>query len=74
MREIKFRLYSKYYKKMFLFDPRWGNYSHGDGWIGAIPIEDNRVRYAPSNRQQLEPEGCEWMQFTGLLDKQGKEI
>jgi len=59
---------------MFLFDPRWGNFYHGDGWIGAIPFEDERVTYAPSNRQQLDPESCEWMQFTGLLDKNGKEI
>lgn len=74
MREIKFRLYSHYYKSMFLFDPRWGNYSPGDGWVGAIPFEDERVRYAPSNRQQLEPESCEWMQYTGLKDQGGVEI
>jgi len=74
MREIKFRLYSKYYEAMFLYDPKWGNYSDGNGWVGAIPFEDERVTYAPSNRQQLEPEGCKWMQFTGLLDKSDKEI
>uniref|UniRef100_A0A6M3JLB5 Putative YopX protein n=1 Tax=viral metagenome TaxID=1070528 RepID=A0A6M3JLB5_9ZZZZ len=74
MREIKFRLYSKYYKRMFLFDPQWGNYSHGDGWVGAIPFEDGRVTYAPSNRQQLAPSDCEWMQFTGLIDRNSKEI
>lgn len=74
MREIKFQLYNKKDKKMYLFDPRWGNYYHGDGWVGAIPIEEERVRYAPPNRVQLEPESCEWRQFTGLLDKNGQEI
>ncbi len=74
MREIKFRLFNKRDKKMYLFDPRWGNYYDGDGWVGAIPIEEERVKYAPSNRVQLEPESCEWMQFTGLLDKNDREI
>lgn len=74
MREIKFKLYNKHDGKMYLFDPRWGNYYHGDGWVGAIPFEDEKVTHTPSNRIQLEPESCEWMQFTGLLDKNGREI
>lgn len=74
MKDIKFRLYNKHDKKMYLFDPRWGNYYHGDGWVGAIPFEDEKVTYAPSNRIQLEPESCEWMQYVGLKDKNDKEI
>ncbi len=72
--EIKFRLYNKRDQKMYRFDPCWGNFGQGDGWVGAIPFEDERVTYAPSNRVQLEPESCDWMPFIGLEDKNGTEI
>lgn len=77
MREIRFRLYSKHDKKMYIFDPRWGNFEQGGGWVGGVLetdyVKDGR-RFAPSNQRQLEPESCEWLEFTGLFDKNGKEI
>jgi len=77
MREIKFKLFGKHNKKMYIFDPRWGNFGQGGGWVGGVPLnefEKNGRTFAPSNQEQLEPESCEWLQFTGLLDKNDIEI
>lgn len=77
MREIKFHLWNIKEKRMYHFEPSWGNYGRGGGWIGGVPLneyEKNGRTFAPSNQWQLEPEGCEWLQFTGLHDKQGKEV
>jgi hypothetical protein len=40
MRELKFKLFNKYDKKMYIYDPRWGNYGHGNGWVGGVLCED----------------------------------
>lgn len=77
MEDIKFRLFNKYDKKMYIFEPRWGNFGQGGGWVGGVLEEDYNKEgrtFAPSNQMQLEPENCEWLQFTGLLDKNDKEI
>ncbi len=77
MREIKFRLYNKNDKQMYIYEPRWGNFGQGGGWVGGVlekDYEKNGRTFAPSNQMQLEPECCEWLEFTGLLDKNGTEI
>jgi len=76
-REIKFKLFNRNNQKMYMFDPRWGNFRDGNGWIGAVLLSDYEkegVRYAPSNRVQLEPDECEWLQYIGLSDKNGVGI
>jgi len=77
MKDTKFKLFHKPSKKMYIFDPRWGNFRQGGGWVGGVPLDDferNGRTFAPSNQEQLEPESCEWMKFAGLLDKDNKEI
>ena len=76
-REIKFRLYNRRDKQMYIFDPRWGNFGQGNGWVSGVLLEEfekNGRTFAPSNQFQLEPESCEWLEFTGLLDIDGVEI
>jgi len=73
-REIKFRVWSKTLKAMFWFDLMWGNHhAMGGGWIGAVPWGEER-KYCPSNIMALDPDECEFMQFTTLHDCHGKEI
>ena len=77
MRQIKFRVWDKISKKMYWFDLRWGGAGRqGSGWIYALPIGEELKSdfYNSDNRVTLDPCNCEFMQFTGLLDKNGKEI
>ena len=77
MRDIKFRLYNKHDKKMYIYDPKWGNFGQGGGWVGGVLLGDYKREgrtFAPSNQWQLEPEGCEWMEYIGLFDKNDNEI
>jgi hypothetical protein len=77
MEEIKYKLYHKPTKTMYYYEPTWGNFGQGDGWIGTVELkeyEKNGLVYHPSNRMKLEPESCEWLQYTGLEDKNSKEI
>lgn len=65
MREIKFRAWHKGYKKMFK--------------IGQITLEKGTWNYEPENREYIgmsipyQPSFV-LMQYTGLKDKNGKEI
>ena len=57
----------------------WGNTdTHGSGWIGMLPIGETREHSGgingSDNRTQVDPTDCEIMQFTGLKDKNDKEI
>lgn len=57
MREIKFRVWYKYWKQMFYLDDEL-NTGHKD--LGEVSLKDTY--------------SFEFMQYTGLKDKKGKEI
>lgn len=77
MRELKFRAWDKTYKEMFWWDLSWGESGNqGTGWIYGLPIgEERQIKaFRGDNRKQHDPVDCEIMQFTDLLDRNGKEI
>lgn len=79
MREIKFRAWNRERKEMYWFNPLWGNtYNQGVGYVGMVPFGEAMAHVGGfmgiDNRIQVDPEGCEIMQYTGLHDKNNKEI
>lgn len=75
MRQIKYRAYHKTTREMFWFDVMNGNHGHGNGYIGMAPFgeEITKARHR-DNLRLVDPTDCDIMQFTGLHDKNGKEI
>ena len=77
MRELKYRAWHKEHKQMYWFDLMWGNlYGSGSGYIGMCPfgIPRKYINITSDNREEISPQDCEIMQYTGLKDKHGKEV
>lgn len=74
-REIKFKVWHRNRKEMFWYDLMWGNvHAMGGGWLGVLPIGEERDYGWRDNRIAVDPNDCDILQFTGLKDKNGKEI
>lgn len=69
MIDLMFRAYHKPTGQIYFFDLMWGNFKSGGGYIGMSP---DKLDW--DNRTFVDPTDCEIMQFTGLLDRNGKDI
>ena len=70
MREIKFRAYSKNYKKMIYFDLTGKNIVSGGIYDGLGLCDESFDR----GYDYLTDENFEVMEFTGLKDKRGNDV
>lgn len=73
MRDIKFRAWDKregLHKMMYLN----GFLKYGPGWIDGVGYKFIELDFIPDGFSRFSYDEIELMQFTGLKDKNGKEI
>lgn len=75
-REIKFRLYCPYNKEMYYDDDENYELKIKNGEFSYIPLVDDSYCFYSNITDDLETDSLKIipMQFTGLMDRNGKEI
>ena len=75
MREYKFRAWDKERKRFVKFDPHCFTMGHGEHTTPVYSVGENNTVIKINNEWFYKNDyKVVWLQFTGLLDKNGKEI